>query len=58
MSPKLSCGDNNKLNIRWPTDAIFRAGNVVPAQLLSKLRQRIVTKGSILDIVVIGHRPP
>lgn len=58
VSPKLSCGDNNKLNIRWPTDAIFRAGNVVPAQLLSKLRQRIVTKGSILDIVVIGHRPP
>lgn len=56
--PKISCGDKNKLNIRWTTDVTFTA-DVMKAPLLlqRELEERILKQGLMLSITVITSKP-
>lgn len=56
--PAISCSKDN-LRIRWPTNLTFGAAVVkIPDSVLSKLEDRIRSKGLALDIVVISRNPP
>ena len=47
------------LTVNWPTVKAFNASyNQVPADLKQRIDERLIAKGSMLQIVLLQNKPP